>query len=424
VTLVCWLSPWSSGSYGVDLRDQRFSLLWRIGNVPISYVSYLGMFFYPVGLAVPYPRPSLDLSLWKVFGAVMVLVVLTSATLIGRRKCPYMLVGWLWYLGMMVPVSGLLQMGMETMADRFTYLPQIGLCIALTWGLADASRSLPYRRSVCGVVAALILMVLMGCAWRQTSFWRDNETLWNHTLACTSPNSVAHHALGNTFLGLGQIDKAIEQYQAAIAIEPDYAMAHYNLGVALASLGRLDEAIEQYEKAVQLQPNDAATQNNLGNALLIRGQIEMGMLHCQEALRIDPEFAEAHFNIGNVLYYRGRVDEAIVEYRKALKTKPAFAEVHYYLGIALAKSGQLDDAIAEYREALKIAPLLEDARQNLGIALSLKQRTGNATEGKQVIVGKKGTDCKKNKESGDSGKTNNPPSPQPRDGSEPSPGPT
>jgi tetratricopeptide (TPR) repeat protein len=428
----CGLAIWSYGSDVADLFAPRLPLLWRIETVPISYVNYLGMFFYPVGLAIPYPYPSLDLSFWKVFGAVMVLIAFTSAALAWRQRCPYLLVGWLWYLGMLVPVSGLLQFGAHTMiADRFTYLPQIGICVALTWGLADAVRSLPHRRLVCSVGAALILVVLMGCAWRQTSFWRDNETLWNRTLACTPPSRLAHRALGDAFLGLGQIDKAIEQYQTAIATEPDHAtdcatshsQLHYNFGVALASAGRLDEAIEQYQRAVQLRPNDVAAHNNLGNALLIRGQLAMGLSHCREALRIDPEFAEAHFNIGNVLYYRGRVDEAIVEYRKALKTKPAFAEAHYGLGIALAKCGQLDDAIAEYRKALQIDPHYEDARRNLSIALRLKQRTDNATEDQQAIAGKRSMDCKKGEEADDSGKTHNPGLPKLFKSGNPSPSP-
>ncbi len=428
----CVAAIWSYGSDGVDLLGQRLPLSWRIANVPISYLNYLGMFFYPVGLAIPYPYPSLNLSFWKVFGAVMVLIALTSATLAWRQRCPYLLVGWLWYLGMLVPVSGLLQFGAHTMiADRFTYLPQIGICVALTWGLADAVRSLPHRRLVCSVGAALILVVLMGCAWRQTSFWRDSETLWSRTLACTPPSRLTYHALGDAFLGLGQIDKAIEQYQTAIATEPDYgtdyatshSQLHYNFGVALASAGRSDEALEQYKRAVQLQPNDVAAQNNLGNALLIHGQIEMGILHCKEALRIDPEFAEAHFNIGNVLDYRGRVDEAIAEYRKALKAKPGFAEAHCYLGIALAKRGQLDDAIAEYRKALKIAPQYEDAHHNLSTALSLQNRINIATEGIRTIVGEKSVNGQKNEEPGDRQKTNHPflrPLPE---GNKPPPGP-
>jgi tetratricopeptide (TPR) repeat protein len=387
----CAVALWTYSTLDFEPVEQRATLLCRIGNTLTWDVSYLGMFFYPANLAIPYPRPGLDLSLWKVLGAVLVLVILTSVALAGRRRHPYLLVGWLWYLGMLVPVSGVLRYPIWTLADRYTYLPQIGLCLALTWGVADALRSWPPRRPVCGMAAALLLAVLMGCAWRQVSFWRDTVTLCDHTLACTSRNSMAHHILGTAFLRLGQIDKAIGQYQAGIAIESDYALSHYNLGVALssagrldeakeqyrktvqlqpyyaaesyynlgvalASAGRLDEAIEQYQKTVRLQPNYAAAHNNLGNALLIQGQLEAALSHCREALRIDPQFAAAHFNVGLILQRRGRVDEAIAEYQQALKIKPDYAVARCYLGLAFAARGRLDEAIAEYRQALETKP--------------------------------------------------------------------
>ena len=169
---------------------------WRTGVALISYVAYLGQFFYPLGLAASYPRPGLDLPMWRVGGAFVILLGVTVAVCSWRRRCPYLLVGWLWYLGMLVPMIGLVQVGVGAMADRFTYLPEIGLCIALAWGVTDVCRSSPHRRRVCGVTSALVLLVLMGCAWRQTSFWCDSETLWTHALACTSRNSVAHHNLG------------------------------------------------------------------------------------------------------------------------------------------------------------------------------------------------------------------------------------
>lgn len=375
----CAIAIWAYGSEGTNLLAQRYPLPWRIENALISYVSYLGMFFYPANLAVPYPRPGLDVPLWKVLGAVVVLVVLTWAAFGARRKRPYLLVGWLWYVGMLVPVSGVLQFGMQTMADRFTYLPQIGLCLALTWGLADALESWPLRRPVYGVAAVLLLAVLMGCAWRQASFWRDNMTLWDRVLACTSENGLAHHALGNTFLSLGQPDKAIEHFQVATAIEPDDPDYHYNFGVALAAVGRLDDAIEQYRKTVAIQPKNAVAHNNLGNALLVKGQIDEALSACQEALRLDPQFAEAHFNVGNIWCLRGRIDEAIAEYQQAVSAVPGFAEARYCLGRVLAQRGRFDEAIAEYEKVLEKEPdFAAEVHNALALALAARGRPEEA----------------------------------------------
>ena len=168
----------------------------RISNALVSYVAYLGQFFYPVGLAVLYPHPGPGLPLWKPVAALLALAAISIAVLVWRRRRPAVLVGWFWYLGMLVPVIGLVQVGTQAMADRYTYLPQIGLCIALAWGAAQAVASWPYRRWACGAGSALVLAVLMACAWRQTTFWRDSEALWKHTLDCTSRNSVAHDNLG------------------------------------------------------------------------------------------------------------------------------------------------------------------------------------------------------------------------------------
>jgi protein O-mannosyl-transferase len=353
--------------------DTCFRWSWRLENVPISYVTYLGMFFYPANLAIPYPRMESDLSLWKVAGAVLVLAVLTGAALIVGRKRPYLPVGWLWYLVMLLPMSGLLYFdmhGFTTIADRFTYLPQIGLCIALAWGLADALQSMPFRRTVCGVGAILILAALGYSAWRQTSVWRNNETLWKNAVARTSRNRMAYHALGNAYLDSGHVPEAIEQFQASVAIEPNDATVRYNLGVSLAAAGRIDEAIEQYAATVRLDPGNAAAHNNLGNALLMTGRLAKGMEHCREALRLDPELAEARFNIGDVLYSRGRVAEAIGEYRKAVKSKPEFAPAHYHLGIALAARGEYDEAISEYRKALDLKPpFAAEVYEHLRLAL-------------------------------------------------------
>jgi tetratricopeptide (TPR) repeat protein len=271
---------------------------------------------------------------------------------------------------MLVPVSGVAQAGNQARADRFTYLPQIGLCIALAWAVADVARSSSYRRWACGIVSPLVLAILLGCAWRQTSFWRDSETLWNHTLACTSRNNEAHNNLGLVLAGRGQIDEAITHFQKALEIKPDLVEAHNNLGWALGRRGQVDAAIAHYKEALKIKPDDAETHNNLGNALAHRGQSGEAIAHYEEALKIKPDHELAHYNLGVALAGCGQVDAAIAHFQQALKIKPDDVEAHNNLGIALARRGQVGAAIAHYEEALKIKPDDELAHYNLGLALS------------------------------------------------------
>ncbi len=252
VLVSCVLTVWAQREALASI--ECLPLWWRIGNTSISYVAYLGQFFYPAGLAVFYPRMGLELAIWKVFAASLVLLGITAAALVCRRRCPYLFVGWLWYLGMMVPVIGLVQVGSQTMADRYTYLPQIGLCIALVWGVADLCRSWAYRHRVCGISSALVLVILLGCAWRQTSFWCDSETLWTHTLACTSQNYAAHNNLGNALANQRRFDEAMAQFQKALEVKPSDAETHNNLGVALAGRGQFDAALNHYRRAWRSTP--------------------------------------------------------------------------------------------------------------------------------------------------------------------------
>ena len=191
------MTYWAQGTAVRPL--QRLPLGSRVANALVSCVGYLGQLFYPVGLAVLYPHPQDALPLWKIVGSALLLAGISLAVLASRRKCPYLLVGWLWYLGMLVPVSGLVQVGAQAMADRYSYLPHIGLYIALAWTAAHVGRSWRYRGWACGIGAVAASAVLMVCAWQQTWYWRDSETLWTHALACTSRNSIARAKLGNVW---------------------------------------------------------------------------------------------------------------------------------------------------------------------------------------------------------------------------------
>jgi Flp pilus assembly protein TadD len=360
------------------MPSERLTLPWRLGNAVVSYVAYMVQMFYPAGLAVLYPHPGASLPAWKIVGALLVLAGITVGALVWRRRRPYLLVGWLWYLVTLLPVIGLVQVGLQAMADRYTYLTQIGLYIALAFGVAHACRSWPYRRWVCGIASVLIVAVLMGCAWRQTSFWYDSETLWTHTLACTSRNIVAHNNLGAAFAGLGRVREAMAHLQDALELKPDYAEAHSNLGYALAGLGRTDEAMAHYQKALELNPNYAEAHSNLGNALVGLGRLHEAMAHLQKALELKPGLVEAQNNLGNALAGMGRIDEAMACYRKVLELKPDHAETHSNMGVVLACLGRIDEAMAHYQKALELKPNYVEAHSNLGIALARLGRIDEA----------------------------------------------
>jgi len=357
---------------------EYFPLPWRIGSALICYVAYLGQFFYPVGLAVSYPRLGLDLPLWRVFAAVLVLVAITAAALLARRRRPYLLVGWLWYVGTLVPVIGLLQIGTAAMADRYTYLPQIGLCIALAWGAADVCRSWACPRWVCGAMSALLLAVLMGGAWRQTSFWRESEVLWVHTLACTSSNWLAHNNLARLVEGQGRVDEAIAHYRRAVEITPRYAPIHNDLAKALAHQGQFAEALVHYRKALELDPDYLEAHNNLAKALVSQGQLDAAMVHYRRVVELQPGDAEAQYNLAIVLAGRGRFDEAIARFQRVVEIAPDYAEGHNNLGAALQSRGRIDEALAQYRRALEIKPNYARVYYNIGTALAGRGRFGEA----------------------------------------------
>ncbi len=329
---------------------------WRIDNALVSYVAYICQLFYPVGLAPLYPHPGNSLSALKVVGAIFVLVGISVAALVWRRRVPYLFVGWFWYLGMLVPVIGLVQVGSHAMADRYTYLPQIGLCIAIGWGVAQAIASWRSRAWVCGAVSVLAVVILMGCAWQQTSYWRNSETLWNRDLACTSQNALAHYNLGNVLSERGRFDAAITQYEQAVAIKPDFADAHNNLGIALARSQRYDDAIAHFRRLLEIEPDSTDAHNNLGMALAGRGQVDQAIAEYRRALEIDARNAEAHYNLGTALAQRGELDPAIEQYRRALEIQPDYVEVRYKLGAILNHQGNIADAVGQLREALRSKP--------------------------------------------------------------------
>jgi protein O-mannosyl-transferase len=350
----------------------------QISNAMVSYVAYIWQMVCPVKLAVLYPFPTGGLPLGEVVGAVSLLVIISVVLFVLRQRHPCLLVGWLWYLGMLVPMIGFVQAGAQARADRYTYLPQIGLYWLLTWAAADLCAGWRHRRAVLGGLATVILAALIFCAHAQTAYWQKSESLWTHTLACTSGNDVAHNNLGNALLRKGKVDEAITHYQKALQITPDYAEARDNLGTALLFKGNVDEAITQYQAALQIKPDYADAHNSLGYALLQKGRVDEAIAHCQRALQIKPDYAEAHDNLGYALLQKGRVDEAITQYQTALQIRPDYADAHNNLGNALLKKGRVDEAITQYQTALQIKPDYAEAHDNFGNVLFQKGRVDEA----------------------------------------------
>ena len=365
---------------------EHLALPGRLANAAVAYVAYLGKTLYPVRLAALYPLSDVPPPPLEVVAAASVLLAISTAVVVARRASPYLLVGWLWYLGILVPVIGLVQVGFQAMADRYTYLPQIGLCIAFAWGAAQVAGSVASRWSV-AAVATLLLAGLVVSAWQQTPHWRDSETLWTHTLACTSQNPVANYNFGVTLAGRGRVDEAIIQYQKALETHPDYADAHNNLGVVMTSRGQTDEAIVHFVKVLKIKPDNEKANYNLGLILAGRGQLDEAITHFRKALEISPDNAETHDNLGLALARRKQTDEAIAHFRKAIEINPQDVDAHNNLGIAMAGRGQVDEAIAHYRKALEINRDDMAAHYNLGNSLAGQRQVGEALEHYERALG-------------------------------------
>jgi protein O-mannosyl-transferase len=349
----------------------------RSGNGLISYCRYLGNLFWPTDLAVFYPRPG-DWPLEQVLLAGGVLLGLSVLFFMQRRRYPYLLVGWLWFLGVLVPVIGLVQAGAQAMADRFTYVPSLGVLILAIWGTNELTRHWRYHGQALSVVAAAAVMLCMALTRQSLGYWKDDEALFRHALEVTESNWLAHNNLGYALGKRGQSDEAIRQYQAAIRLKPNYAEAHSNLGAALNNKGQIDEAIRQFQETMRLKPNVADVHSNLGAALDKKGQSDEAIRQYHEALRLKPDHAEAHNNLGAALGKKGQVDEAIRQYQEALRLKPDYAEAHNNLGTALGRKGQSDEAIRHYQEALHLKPNYAEAHNNLGLALGQKGQVDEA----------------------------------------------
>jgi len=343
---------------------ERLPLGARVGNALISYYRHIGKLFWPKHLAVYYPHPG-SWPLGYVVLAGGVILGISVLVWVQRRRYPYLLVGWLWFVGMLVPVIGLVQTGGQAMADRHTYLPSLGLLLLAIWGVCELTQRWRYRALALSLAGGAAIILCLALTQQQLGYWKDSETLFRHALEVTENNYLAHANLGAVLIKKGQIDEAISQCQEAIRLKPDCIDAHNNLGNAFVMKGRIDEAISQYQEALRLKPDYAEPCYNLGNTLLLKGHTDEAIHQFQEALRLKPDYAQAHNNLGVAFGKKGQSDEAISQYQEALRLKPDYAEAHYGLAITLALKGQMEEALREYQAALRLKPDYADTHNNL-----------------------------------------------------------
>jgi len=367
-TIFCLLTFLAEEREGALEALKSLPLGTRIANALVSYISYIGKMIWPHRLAILYPHPGM-VPMWQAAGAGFLLVCVLVLAVRAARKYPYLGVGWLWYLGTLVPVMGLVQVGVHGMADRYTYVPLIGLFIMVAWGVPDILAGWRYRKTVLSISAGLLLSIFMVVTSLQIRQWHDSITLFTHTLNVTTRNSLIHNNLGIALAQQGKHQGAIAHFAEALRIKPDYGDAHNNLGVALAHQGKHQEAIAHFAEALRINPHFADAHHNLRIAQAQQGKHQEAIAHFAEALRTNPHLAEAHHNLGIVLARQGKNQEAIAHYTEALRINPDYMDAHNDLGIALALQGRHREAIAHFAEAVRIKPDFAQAHNNLGVAL-------------------------------------------------------
>lgn len=339
---------------------ESVSLADRVSNSLLAYVLYLWKTIWPTDLAVLYPHPALvaspgALAASSVFvvAAALFLVAATALALVSLRRRPWVAVGWLWYLGTLVPVIGIVQVGGHAWADRYAYLPLIGVYVAIAWSARDALARWPRARSVVAVVACTLLVACMARARNQVGYWQNSFRLFEHALEVTDSNWGVHYNLGMFLSKRGDLESAVDHYKSAIRIKPDLAVAHQALGVAISALGRRGEAMSHWERAVEIDPDLADAHSHLGAAYLKLGDLDRAIARFERVARLRPDRADSHYNLGLAYQTRGRDEDAVAAYRRALEIEPSAFDSGRKLAWILATSR--DPSVRDGQDALRLA---------------------------------------------------------------------
>lgn len=353
-------------SYGTVRALVDASFPWRLANALASYAKYLFLTFWPSGLGVYYPLSPAGVPAWQIAVAVVLLLAITAIALREARRRPYLITGWLWFLGTLVPVIGLVQVGVgPAMADRYHYIPSIGLFTAIIFGLADLATAWRIGRVSIAVVSTAVLLVFGSLTALQVSRWRDSMTLFERTLSVTSDNLVIHYNFGH-FLGQqGKYDEAVPHFAEALRIKPDFFDALINMGVSLSEQGKSAEAIPYYHRALGVEPDNAKAHMQLALALVKQEKGDDALQQAYKALELAPNDADIRTNLGLMLARRKELSEAATQLNEALRLNPNSAEAHNNLGLVFLMAGQPEESLPHFSAALRLKPNFTIASDNL-----------------------------------------------------------
>ncbi len=332
ITIVAQQSGGAMASLG------EIGLKARLVNAVFGYTMYLRKIIWPDNIAIVYPYPE-HLSSWAIVYSCVCILGTSMLSFWSIKKRPWLAVGWLWFVGTLVPVIGIVQVGMQSMADRYTYIPAIGIFVMVSWGMIAVMEEHSFNNKWMFALLIMLLFVYSSVTWKQIGYWRNSETLFRHTIDVTEKNYIAHNNLGYELLEKGDLDNAIRHLSRAIEIKPEFEVAHLNLGIAFSKTGNIEKAKEQYKIAIQMKP----------------------------------DYPEAYSNLGNVYYREGKYREAVTLYTRALGLKPDFVEAYNNMAAAMIQLGDNKKAIELFQNALRIDPDNRNMKRNLKMLLSLKQ---------------------------------------------------
>ena len=352
----------------------------RIENAMVSYITYVGKAIIPHSFAIYYPFPKVIPS-WESAGAFFLVMLISGLVLLAYRRYPYLIVGWLWYISTLVPVIGLIQSGLwPAIADRWAYVPLIGVYIMIAWGLPELLNKWQFKKIALATLTGIVVPILIVCSWMQVGYWKNSITLFEHTLKVTANNYVAHNNLAVALIDIGDFDSAVKHCIEALRINPNYANPHINLANALFKKGDVDGSIQQSRLAINLNPNNIMAYANFGQLLFIEKKYDESLSQFRKCLTLDPGYGDAYRFIGNIMLSTENYNEAIVNYKEALRINSSQPEVYYHLGIAYFQKNNYPKAILCFQRAIEENPFYSEANNYLNVAKTAQTRIDNLIE--------------------------------------------